>query len=161
MGRYHSRVKENKAAESEIHRRQFLLGALAVTGAPPLCCTTRALPPASIAFDSEKVTVDLSRVPQLRRTGAAFSLVDEGRRLNLILIHVRRGLYVSLDRSCTHGGAQCTFNPKRHTLQCTSLNHAEYDLQGTLLHGRTHGNLRTYKTRASGATVEIWLERNA
>jgi Rieske Fe-S protein len=66
-----------------------------------------------------------------------------------------------MDRSCTHGGAQCTFNPKRHTLQCTSLNHAEYDLQGTLLHGRTHGNLRTYETKTSGATVEIWLERHA
>ena len=36
-----------------------------------------------------------------------------------------------MDRSCTHGGAQCTYNPKHHTLQCTSLNHAEYDLGGT------------------------------
>jgi nitrite reductase/ring-hydroxylating ferredoxin subunit len=144
-----------------MQRRQFLQGVLAVTGLPPLCCTTRALPLDSIAFDSEKVTVDLSRVPQLRRKGAAFSIVDEGRKLNLILIHVGRGLYAALDRSCTHGGAQCTFNPKRHTLQCTSLNHAEYDLRGTLLHGRTHGNLRTYETKMSGATVEIWLERHA
>ncbi len=144
-----------------MQRRQFLQGALAVAGFPPLCCTTRALPRAGIAFDSEKVTVDLSRVPQLRRTGAAFSIVDEGRKLNLILIHVRRGLYVAMDRSCTHGGAQCTFNPKRRTLQCTSLNHAEYDLRGTLLHGRTHGNLRAYETTSSGAAVEIWLERNA
>lgn len=144
-----------------MQRRQFLLGALAVPGFPPLCCTTRALPPASIAFDSGKVTVSLSRVPQLRRPGAAFSLVDEGRKLNLILVHVSRGHYVSMDRSCTHGGAQCTFNSQRHTLQCTSLNHAEYDLRGTLLHGRTHGNLRTYETKASGPTVEIWLERKA
>jgi nitrite reductase/ring-hydroxylating ferredoxin subunit len=150
-------VKVDKTEESEIERRRFLLGALAVTGLPPLCCTTSALPAESIHFDSGKIIVDLSRAPQLRRTSAAFSLVDEGRKLNLILIHVRRGLYVALDRSCTHGGAQCTFNPKRHTLQCTSLNHAEYDLQGTLLHGRTHGNLKTYVTKASGETVEIWL----
>jgi nitrite reductase/ring-hydroxylating ferredoxin subunit len=154
-------VKENRTAEPEIQRRQFLQGALAMTALPPLCCTTRALPPAAIAFDSETVTVDLSRVPQLRRTGAAFSIVDEGRKLNLILIHVQPGRYVAMDRSCTHGGAQCTYNPKRLTLQCTSLNHAEYDLRGTLLHGRTHGNLRAYETKTSGATVEIRLGRSA
>jgi Rieske Fe-S protein len=154
-------VKENKTTQSEIERRRFLIGALAVTGFPPLCCTSRALPPASLVFDSQKVTIDLSRVPELRRTGTAFRLVDEGRKLNLLLIHVSRRVYVSLDRTCTHGGAQCTFNPKRQTLQCTSLNHAEYDLQGTLLHGRTHGNLRTYQTKASGETVEIRLEPQA
>lgn len=153
-------MKENKAVNSEIERRQFFQAALVVAGFPPLCCTTRALPPAGIAFDSKKITVDLSRVPQLRRTGAAFSIVDDHRKLNLILIHARRGFYVAMDRSCTHGGAQCTFNPKRNTLQCTSLNHAEYDLRGTLLHGRTHGNLRVYETKTSGMTVEIWLERN-
>lgn len=161
VGSYDGSVKENQAAKSEIQRRQFLLGSLAATGLPPLCCTTCPLPPESISFDSEKVTIDLARVPQLRRAGAAFSVVDERRKLNLILIHVRRGLYVSMDRSCTHGGAQCTFNPRRDTVQCTSLNHAEYDLRGTLLHGRTHGNLKTYETKMSGATVEIWLERTA
>jgi len=113
-----------------------------VTGLPPLCCTTSALPAESIAF-----VVDLSRGPRLRRTGAAVSVLDEGGKLNLILIHVRRGVYVAMDRACTHGGAQCRFNAKRHTLH----------LRGTLLHGRTHGNLRTYVTKASGERVEIWL----
>src|SRR6478672_7489430 len=106
--RYDRSVKENKAVNSEIERRQFFQAALVVAGFPPLCCTTPALPPAGIAFDPKKITVDLSRVPQLRRTGAAFSIVDDHRKLNLILIHARRGFYVAMDRSCTHGGAQCT-----------------------------------------------------
>jgi hypothetical protein len=41
------------------------------------------------------------------------------------------------------------------------LNHAEYDIRGTLLHGRTHGNLRTYETVATDSSVEIRLERKA
>jgi nitrite reductase/ring-hydroxylating ferredoxin subunit len=142
-------------------RRRFLEGAAAVTGIVPLCCMTEALPSGSVAFAPARITVDLARVPALRRTGAAFRIVEEGRKINLILIHAERGRYVAMDRSCTHGGAQCTYNPKRRTLQCTSLNHAEFDLQGTLLHGRTHGNLRTYQTAISGETVEIRLERNA
>lgn len=132
---------------------------MAVVGIPPLCCTTTPLPPAGAAFAPGKVSVDLTLVPQLRRPGAAFSVVKEDAKINVILIHAGHGQYVAMDRSCTHGGAQCTYNPKRRTLQCTSLNHAEYDLHGTLLHGRTHGDLRTYRTEATASAVTIWLER--
>jgi nitrite reductase/ring-hydroxylating ferredoxin subunit len=142
-------------------RRDFLQGALAVTGIPPLCCTTQGLPPVSVTIENGKITVDLSRAPELRRTGAAFRIVEVDRKVNLILIHAGHGHYVAMDRSCTHGGAQCTYNPKRRTVQCTSLNHAEYDLGGRLLHGRTHGDLRTYPTRVAGTTLEILLERSA
>jgi nitrite reductase/ring-hydroxylating ferredoxin subunit len=146
---------------SEIDRRRLLQAATAILGIPPRCCKTPSLPAACISFAPGKVIVDLALVPELRRTGSAFSVVDEDRKTNLVLIHVERGRYVAMDRTCTHGGAQCTYNPKRRTLQCTSVNHAEYDLRGTLLHGRTHGDLRTYKTEKSGATVAIWLENRA
>ncbi len=146
---------------SETGRREFLMGALVAAGAEPLCCTTAALPADSFIVGNGEITVSLARAPQLRRVGTAFAVVDRGRQLNLILIHAERDRYVAMDRSCTHGGAQCTYNPKRHTVRCTSLNHAEYDMQGVLLHGRTHGNLRTYPARTSGSTVVIELERKA
>ncbi len=151
----------NERTGSEIERRHFLQGALAVAAIPPLCCTTQALPPESVAFALGKIVVDLARVPELRRTGAAFSIVEERRKINLILIHAGRGRYIAMERTCTHGGAMCTYSQKRRTLRCTSLNHAEYDLRGTLLHGRTHGNLQTYDTTTNGSTIEIGLERKA
>lgn len=146
---------------SEIERRRFLQAALAVTAIPPLCCTTQSLPQGSVAFEPGKITVDLTRVPELRRSGAAFSIVEEGRKINLILIHAERGHYIAMERTCTHGGAMCTYNARRHTLQCTSLNHAEYDMRGTLLHGRNHGNLRTFETTTTGSIIEIRLENKA
>jgi nitrite reductase/ring-hydroxylating ferredoxin subunit len=158
---YDVRVTDDKTPASEIDRRHFLQGALAATGLPPLCCTSQALPASSVAITSGKITVDLARAPELRRTSAAFKVVDEARKINLLLIHDVRGRFVAMDRACTHGGAMCTYNPKRHTLQCTSLNHAEYDMRGTLLHGRTHGNIRTYPTKSSGSIVEIMLDTNA
>ena len=139
----------------EWDRRQFLAGAAALTGVPPLCCVTQPLPEECVSFQADTITVDLTRAAGLRKAGAAFSIVNLERKINLILIHASRGEFVAMDRSCTHGGAQCTYNPKRHTVQCTSLNHAEYDLQGTLLHGRTHGNLRRYPTRLSGTRIAI------
>ncbi len=132
-----------------------------MAGIPPLCCTTEALPPASVEFGNGKITVDLGRVPELQRNGVSFRIVDDSRKLNLILIHAGRGLYVAMDRSCTHAGAQCTYDRKRQTLQCTSLNHAEYDLRGKLLHGRTHGDLRTYPVRVTGSALEIMLRPDA
>jgi len=146
---------------SEIGRRNLLQAVTAMAGAPPWCCKTPSLPAASLSFVPGKVIVNLALVPDLRRPGVAFSVVDETRKINLVLIHAERGRYVAIDRTCTHGGAQCTYNPKRQTLQCTSLNHAEYDLQGALLHGRKHGNLRTYKTGKSGATIVISLQDQA
>jgi nitrite reductase/ring-hydroxylating ferredoxin subunit len=103
------------------------------------------------------VVIDLNKAVVLRRTGAALAVVDTERKLNLIVIHVDRSLFVALDRSCTHGGAQCAFNGKRRTLKCTSLNHAEYGLDGKLLHGRTHGDLRAYETRREGSRLLIAL----
>ena len=118
---------------------------------------TRALPPECVTFQPGRITVDLGTFPELSRTGVSFAVVDEERKINLMLVHAERGRFVAVERTCTHGGAQCTYNSKRRTLQCTSLNHAEYDLHGTLLHGRTHGNLRTYRTAVSGSKVEILL----
>ena len=74
------------------------------------------------------------------------------------MAHAGKGRFAVLDRTRTHGGAMCAYNHKRQSLRCTSLNHAEYDLHGTLLHGRTHGNLREYVARVRGDRLEIEWE---
>ncbi|MBI4906902.1 MAG: Rieske 2Fe-2S domain-containing protein [Acidobacteria bacterium] len=79
--------------------------------------------------------------------------------MNLIVARTEAKHFVALNRACTHGGASCTYMHKSRTLRCTSLNHAEYTLDGTLLHGRTHGNLRAYHLRLNGPYIEIDLEK--
>lgn len=126
---------------------------MALAGVPPLCCVSPAAPPGSVSVENGRLRIDLSRARDLSKRGGSCAVVAAGK--NLLVARAARGEYVAIDRACTHGGAMCTFNAKRQTLQCTSLNHAEYDLRGTLLHGRTHGNLRTYPVRVSGNIVEI------
>lgn len=129
-------------------------GSLMLAGVP-LCCVTPEAPSEGISFDGETLVLNLKLIPGLKSPGGACAVVDMPRKLNIIVARVEKSRFVALDRSCTHGGAQCTYNHNRRSLRCTSLNHAEYDLNGTLLHGRTHGNLRAYPTRLSGSTVEI------
>lgn len=143
----------------DLDRRQLLRGSLGFAGVLPLCCRTPELGREGIRYDGSRLVIDLRKTPELDRVGSAGAFVDRERKLDIIVAHTASHRYAALDRSCTHAGAQCTYNHKRQTLQCTSLNHAEYGLNGTLLHGRTHGNLRTYAVRRSGSLLEIRLDR--
>ena len=152
-----TRTSEILAADG-LDRRQLLRGSLGFFGAFPLCCSTPRLNAESIGFEGGALRIDLRKAPELREAGSAAAIVDEGRKLNLILARTGKNGFVALNRACTHGGAPCTYNHKRRTLQCTSLNHAEYDLRGALLHGRTHGDLRAYEVRRAGTFLEIRLQ---
>ena len=137
-----------------IDRRELLARGLWAVGFAPLCCVTEPAPASAFSIEPGQVVMDRGLLP---RAGSAVALVDGDRKINLIVVRAERNRYAALDRSCTHGGAQCAYNNRRKTVQCTSLNHAEFDLNGTLLHGRTHGNLRTYEVRAEGKKLVISL----
>jgi nitrite reductase/ring-hydroxylating ferredoxin subunit len=148
-----------RKGEDGFARRDVLRGSLGLVGLGPLCCTTPEIDLASVRFDDRRLVVELEKAPELRRPGAAGAIVDTSRGVNILVARVSERRFVALDRSCTHGGAQCAYNHARRTLQCTSLNHAEYDLAGTLLHGRTHGNLRAHRVRLRGSRLEIAIGR--
>lgn len=146
---------------SGVDRRTFLQSSVLFGGVAPLCCTTPAAPAESVSFEGATLVLDLRRIPDLREVGSACAVVDAGRNVNIIVARSNARHYVALDCSCTHGGAQCAYVHRRRRLRCTSLNHAEYELDGTLLHGRTHGNLRAYSVRLDGARLRIALEARA
>lgn len=140
---------------SPFDRRELLKRSLLATGFAPLCCITPEAPSHSFACEENRIFLDRGLLSQ---PGSAVAIVVASRNLNLIVIHWKRGRFAALDRSCTHGGAQCAYNNRRMTVQCTSLNHAEFGLDGALLHGRTHGNLKTYAVQALGRQLVISLE---
>jgi nitrite reductase/ring-hydroxylating ferredoxin subunit len=156
------KISESPAADPEpsaISRRDVLRGSLGLAGLSPLCCSTPEVSPGSVHFEGLTLVVDLNGASELRRVGSAGAIVDTARDVNILVACTEKRRYVALDRSCTHNGAQCAYDHKRRTLQCTSLNHAEYSLDGTLLHGRSHGDLRAYETRCRGSRLEILLRQ--
>ena len=152
---------KKETLNSETTRRQLMKDSLTLAGIGPLCCTTPELRPTSLHYRGAVLIVDLKQARELRKRGCARVIVDPGRKLNIIVANAGQNHFVALDRTCTHGGALCSYNSQRRSLQCTSLNHAEYDLHGVLLHGRTHGNLRAYEVRLTGTSLEIALEKKA
>ena len=142
---------------SRVNRREFLLGSAAFWDFFPQCCGTPILHGDAVRFEARALSIDLEKAKELHRVGSAAAVVIPAYNLNIIVIRLGRHQFAALDRSCTHNGAQCAYDNRRRTLRCTSLNHAEYDLKGTLLHGRTHGNLRSYSVRLTGSIVQIQL----
>lgn len=134
--------------------RRELLAAMPGLAGVPLCCKTPVAPPGSYSFTETELVVDAA---QIAAPGLAVAVVEPERKLNLLVVRVEGERFAAIDRTCTHGGAMCTYNERHRTVQCTSLNHAEYALDGTLLHGRTHGNLRAYRVRVESGRVRIHL----
>jgi nitrite reductase/ring-hydroxylating ferredoxin subunit len=149
--------QSSPGTRNRINRRDLLKGSFAFFGGLPQCCRTPELRPEAIRFEASTLSIDLEKAGELRKVGSAAAIVDGRRNFDIIVVRLGRRQFVALDRSCTHNGAQCTYDNKRRALRCTSLNHAEYDLKGTLLHGRTHGNLRAYEARLTGSTLQIRL----
>jgi nitrite reductase/ring-hydroxylating ferredoxin subunit len=144
--------------KTQFSRRDVIGGALALAAVPPPCCVTPRAEVGCFRLEGQRLILDLRRAPELRPPGGSLAIFDKAHQLNLLVAHVGKGRYAALDRTCTHGGAMCAYDRKRRTLRCTSLNHAEYDLNGTLLHGRTHGNLRSYPARRRANALEIDLK---
>lgn len=93
--------------------------------------------------------------------GEPRTVVEAARKLNIMVVQDVKGHWAAVDRTCTHGGAMCAYQKRSRTIQCTSLNHAEYTLAGKLLHGRTHGDLRSYAVAANRDYLEVALGANA
>ena len=105
--------------------------------------------------------VNLEREQGLRKMGEARTATDLDRKVNILVVQFEKDRWAAVDRTCTHGGAMCAYQKRSKTLRCTSLNHAEFTLEGKLLHGRTHGDLRSYTVRERAGRLEIELEKKA
>ncbi len=144
--------------EDKPSRRDMVRAPLVLAGVPLLCCETPDVPPASIEYAGESVTIDLRRAPGLARPGAAGRIVDRERKLNIIVTQPEKGRFVVLDRQCTHGGGQVAYNRNRRTVQCTCWGHSEFTLSGAVVAGPAKRPLRVYVTRVRAGKLEILRE---
>jgi nitrite reductase/ring-hydroxylating ferredoxin subunit len=138
-------------------RRDLMGSGFAIAGLPGLCCTSEEAPPESLTFEGSILSLDLSAAPALAKRGSAVRIVDTSRNVNLIVVHSRAGTFAALERSCTHGGAQVTWNRRNETVQCTSWGHSEFALDGTVLGGSAKKPLRTYPVSRHGKRLRINL----
>ncbi len=132
---------------------------LCAAAAPERCCNLPVLPQSSVVFENGLIRIDLARVPDLLRTGASARIVEEQRRADIIVAHIKKKAYVALDGRCTHNDSGAlTYVHKARILHCTCWGHSQFALDGTVVAGPAKKKLRTYEVHLSGSTLAVVTE---
>lgn len=132
-------------------RRNFLLSPMLLAALPPRCCDLPEAPAASFQISESMLTLRMKELPQ------ALRISDEARKLKIVLVRTPDGKLAAVSGACTHGGAPLVMNERHGTVQCTSLGHSEFDLQGKVLRGPAPKPIRVYAVRETDGAVEIVL----
>ena len=153
-------------------RREWLEATALLGGAPCAClagasrdcCTLPEAPSDAVKFETDMVVVDLSRVPELKRTGGALKIVDSGRKLQILIARPAKDRFVALDQKCTHGGGALTYVHRHQHLYCTCWGHSKFALDGSVIrwpNSQTPRPLRAYKVERRGGRLYVRMENRA
>jgi nitrite reductase/ring-hydroxylating ferredoxin subunit len=132
-------------------RRNFLMSPMLLAALPPRCCDLPEAPSGSFEIKEGVLTLKMKELPQ------ALRISDDARKLKVVLVRTADGKLAAVSGSCTHGGAPLVMNERHGTVQCTSLGHSEFDLQGKVLRGPAPKPIRVYAVREVSGAVEIVL----
>jgi nitrite reductase/ring-hydroxylating ferredoxin subunit len=125
------------------------------------CCTVPGIPAEAVEIGNGLVTIDLDRTPSLERVGSFRKVVDESRKLNLIIVRPEKSRYVVLDQRCTHGGGALTYVHRHQHLYCTCWGHAKFGLDGKVIrwpNQREPKPLRAYAVKREGRRLVVTVE---
>jgi nitrite reductase/ring-hydroxylating ferredoxin subunit len=150
-------------------RRAFTAGAAALAtapcaclaGTPGQCCKLPDAAAGAVGFEGGLVRIDLRQTPQLARAGSAIRIMDDGRKLRLLVARPEKNRFVALDQTCTHGGGALTYVHRHRWLHCTCWGHARFALDGTVLYWPNKQQpkpLRAYTAEMRGGVLEIRVD---
>ena len=149
-----------------ITRRDVLgAGAIAGTGclclaspqSPRTCCITPELDPASVTHEDSRLLINLDSAPDLCHPGSSANLIDEARRLDLIIVHPDPARFCTLAGLCTHYPRPLTYLSKRGVLQCNNFNHSTFALDGSVVKGPATKPIAVFPTTRKGRTLVVEL----
>jgi Rieske Fe-S protein len=101
--------------------------------------------------------IDLNRAPELREPGSSANIIDEARRLDLIVVHPEQARFCTLAGLCTHYPRPLTYLPKRRVLQCNNFNHSTFALDGSIVKGPATKPIAAFPTTRKGRTLVVEL----
>ena len=142
-------------------RREWLAFAApcaCLAGASRDCCTVASAPAGSVRFERGAIVLDAAALPA---TGDALKIVDEERKLHVLVARTGRKQFVALDQKCTHGGGALTYVHKQKHLYCTCWGHSKFALDGSVIrwpNQQTPKPLRAYRVEQSGTSLRILVD---
>ncbi len=108
-------------------------------------------------YDGESLVVNLERVRELARTGAAVRIEGRGLPDRVLLVNGEDGRFHAFSNRCGHMGRRIDPVPGTDTVQCCSLMKATYGYNGEKIAGPGRGAVKTYAIDAFDGKLIITI----
>jgi len=105
---------------------------------------TPAIPAGAYVVDEKKLSIDLSKVPQLVKIGGSVKIIDQQLKDRLIVARIGAEEYAVVSLLCTHRGCEVEYCLENNEFRCASLGHSKFKVDGTKIKGFAKGPLKKY-----------------
>ena len=95
-------------------------------------------------FADGKITVDLSRAPELTMENGAIRLEEKGVPDRVLVFKGADGGFHAFRNMCAHAKRRLDPVPGAEHVQCCSVGKSLYDYEGKVISGMAGGDIRTY-----------------
>lgn len=122
-----------------------------------ICETPLPNDPGAWRIQGGTVTIDLSRMNELKNPGSGVRLEGKGLNPRLLVFHGDDGAFHAMANRCTHMGRRIDPIAGSNTLQCCSVFHSTFTYDGKPVGGAAKKQLKTYETSLDQNTLTITL----
>lgn len=118
--------------------------------------TSKPADPNCWQFSDGKLTIDLTKTPELKSSGGAIRLEGGNLSRRILVIHGDDGQYHAYHNRCTHlGHRRLDPVPGTGTVQCCSVNKSTYELDGKNIYGPAPEPIKVYQASVDGDQLTI------
>jgi len=122
-----------------------------------ICATKKPRDEGCWTFENNKITVDLTRAPELKSPGGALRVESKALPGRIIVIHGVEGGYFAFKNRCVHAGRRLDPVPGAQQVQCCSIGKSTFDYEGNRISGTAEKPVDTYKVLVEDTKLIIGL----
>jgi nitrite reductase/ring-hydroxylating ferredoxin subunit len=120
--------------------------------------TSKPVHPDCWQYSEAKLTIDLTKTPELKNNGGAIRLEGNNLPLRILVIAGDDGQYHAFHNRCSHlGHRRLDPVPETVTVQCCSVNKSTYDLNGKIIYGPAPNPIKVFSVSRDGERLSIMI----
>ena len=123
-----------------------------------ICETHLPADPGAWSINGDSVSVDLSRMPELKTPGSGVRLEGNGLDPRLLVYHGDDGQYHAVVNRCTHMGRRLDVIAGSSRIQCCSVSKSTYTYEGKPVGGAAQKPLTLLPVTRENDTLTVTLK---
>lgn len=120
-----------------------------------ICETRQPSDAESWRYENGRITVRLSRLPELGRPGGAVRLEGGGLPRRVLLVHGTDGRFHAVANRCTHMGRRLDPHPGKDRIECCSVSKSTFTYEGEPVSGAAKAPLEIFSVEVDGDALRI------